>query len=336
MTGTVTGSPSTAPGDTAAAQGRARRASRLADNGILAALALLVVGLAILSPTFRTLDNAVNIGRQSAILAIAAFAMTLVIVCGSIDLSIGAVASAAGVVTALRLAAGDPVAVALLAGVAVAVAFGVLNAAVVVIGRIPSFIATLASFYVAQGLSLSLTNGQTISFSAPGFRDAFATGDLWGLPTPLLWAVVVFAALWFLLHRSPVGTEIMAIGGNQASARMLGLPVDRRRFLVLTLSGALMSLVAMILVARIGNARSDGAIGLEFDAIAAVVIGGTSFAGGRGSLWRTVVGVLIIAVLNNGLALLNVDYNSQQVVKGALVVAAVLLDRQARRSSSTS
>ena len=308
---------------------RARR-SRVADNGILVAFALLVVGLVVASPTFRTLDNVLSVGEQSAILAIAAFAMTLVIVCGTIDLSVGAVASAAGVVCALRLAAGDPAWLAVLLTLLVAVGFGALNAAVVVVGRVPSFIATLATFYVAQGISLSLTGGQTVSFDAPGFRSTFATQDLLGVPVALAWAVLVFAVLGFLLHRSRTGAGLFAVGGDETSARMLGLPVDRGRFLVLTLSGALMALVAMILIARIGNARSDGALGLEFDAIAAVVIGGTSFAGGRGSLLRTVVGVLFIGVLNNGLALLDVDFNTQQVVKGVLVIAAVLLDRWAR------
>ena len=312
------------------AQLRRDTRSRIADNGILVAFALLVVGLVLASPTFRTLDNVLSVGEQSATLAVAAFAMTLVLVCGSIDLSVGAVASAAGVVAALRLSEGDPAWLAVLVGLLLATAFGALNAAVVVFGRVPSFIVTLATFYVAQGLSLSLTGGQTVSFDAPGFRSTFATADLLGVPVALAWAVLVLLALGFLLHRSRTGADLFAVGGDEASARMLGLPVDRGRFLVLTLSGALMGLVAMILIARIGNARSDGGIGLEFDAIAAVVIGGTSFAGGRGSLLRTVVGVLFIGVLNNGLALLNVDFNTQQVVKGVLVIAAVLLDRWAR------
>jgi ribose/xylose/arabinose/galactoside ABC-type transport system permease subunit len=302
----------------------------VADNGILVAFALLVLGLAAASPTFRTLGNVLSIGEQSAILAVAAGAMTLVIISGTIDLSVGAVASAAGVVAALRLAAGDPAWLAVLLGLLVAVGFGALNAAVVVVGRVPSFIATLATFYVAQGVSLSLTGGQTVAFDAPGFRSTFATSDLLGVPVALAWAVLVLAGLGFLLHCSRTGAGLFAVGGDETSARMLGLPVDRARFLVLTLSGALMGLVAMILVSRIGNARSDGAVGLEFDAIAAVVIGGTSFAGGRGSLLRTVVGVLFIGVLNNGLALLDVDFNTQQVVKGVLVVTAVLLDRWAR------
>ncbi|MGF1647752.1 MAG: ABC transporter permease [Kineosporiaceae bacterium] len=323
--------PAAAPGPAPPATGREpRRRARLADNGIIAVFVVLVAALAVSNPTFRTLDNVVNIGQQSAILAIAAFAMTLVIIAGSIDLSIGAVASAVGVITAMRLAAGDSVPTAMAVGLAAAVAFGLVNATAVVVGRVPSFIATLATFYVAQGISLSLTGGQTIAFDADGFRAAFATGAPLGLPSPLWWALAAFAATFVLLHRSRFGLHVFAVGGDRASSAMLGLPVARVRFAVLAISGALMGIVGMILVARIGNARSDGAIGLEFDAIAAVVIGGTAFSGGRGSLVRTVVGVLFIGVLNNGLALLDVDFNTQQIVKGVLVVAAVLVDRWAR------
>lgn len=298
-----------------------------ADSGIYLAFVLLVVVLAFASPTFRTLDNLANIGAQSAILAIAAFAMTLVIVSGMIDLSIGAVASLAGVVTATRLAAGDPMLVAMFVGLVVAASIGALNGAVVVLGRVPSFIATLSTFYIAQGLSLSLTGGQTVTYANPEFRSILATGEAAGIPVAVYWAIGAGVLCWLVLHRTRAGADLFAIGGDSVSSRMLGLPVRRLRFLVLTGAGALMGLVGMILVARIGNARSDGAIGLEFDAIAAVVIGGTSFSGGRGSIVRTAVGVLFIGVLNNGLALLNVDYNTQQIIKGVLVVGAVLLDR---------
>jgi len=318
---------------------RANRAShsvrrRLADNGIFLVFAALVVTLAVASPTFRTAQNFGNIAQQSATLGIAAFAMTIVIISGSIDLSVGAVASAAGVVAAQRLAMGDSAVVAVACAIAVGGVFGLLNGIVVAIGRVPSFIATLASFYVAQGIALALTSGQTVGYSSPVFRDVFATGDLGIIPTPLLWAALVGACVAFLLHRTTFGADLFAIGGNATSSRMLGLPVSRRRMGVFAISGVLMGLVGLIFIARIGNARSDGAVGLEFDAIAAVVIGGTSFSGGRGSIARTTVGVLFVGVLNNALALLNVDYNSQQIIKGVLVVSAVLVDRWAKAQRS--
>ena len=305
------------------------RRLRLADHGIHLAFALVVVGLLILSPAFRSPDNLLNIGRQSAILGIAAFAMTFIILAAEIDLSVGAVASASGVVAAMALAAGWGAGAVPLA-IVVGAGFGLLNGLLTVHANVPSFIATLVSFFIAQGLALTLTGGQTVLFEAAPFRAVFATGEAAGLRTAVIWLVAVFAVLWWLLHRTRFGAHVTAIGGSQASARMLGLPVDRMKITLFTMVGALMGLVGLILIARIGNARADGAIGLEFDAIAAVVIGGTALSGGTGSLVRTLVGVLFIGVLNNGLAILNVDFNSQQVIKGVLVIVVVLIDRWVR------
>ena len=302
---------------------------RLATSGIYIAFAAIVIALIVLSPAFRDPENLINIGRQSAILGIAAFAMTFIILLGEIDLSVGAVASAAGVITALALAAGlGPLAVPV--GIAVGAGFGLMNGLLTVYAAVPSFIATLVTFFIAQGLGLTLTTGQTILFSADWFRLIFATGGSGGFRTAFIWMLVSFVVLWWLLARTRFGANVHAIGGHQENARMLGLPVNRMKIWVFTMAGGLMGLAGMILIARIGNARSDGAIGLEFDAIAAVVLGGTRLGGGYGSLVRTLVGVLLIGVLNNGLAILNVDFSTQQVIKGVLVIAVVLVDRWTR------
>jgi ribose transport system permease protein len=304
---------------------------RIADYGIIIALAAVVLGMAILSPAFRTPENLIGIGRQVAILGIAASAMTLIILAAEIDLSVGAVASASGVVGALALAAGwGPFAIP--AAIATGAAFGLMNGLLTVHAAVPSFIATLVSFFIAQGVSLTLTGGQTILFDADWFRALFATGSVGPFLSSFLWCVAVFIGLLWLQSRTRFGAHVKAIGGGADSARMLGLAVDRIRVTLFTLTGALMGLVGMILIARIGNARSDGAIGLEFDAIAAVVIGGTALAGGTGSVLRTAAGVALIGVLNNGLAILNVDFNTQQVIKGVLVVAVVLVDRWVRHA----
>jgi ribose transport system permease protein len=303
--------------------------ARLADQGILLALVLIVLAFAALSPAFRSPENVLNIGRQIAILGLAAAAMTFVILMAEIDLSVGAVASASGVVAALALAAGWGV-WAVPVGILTGAAFGLMNGCLAVAVAVPSFIATLVSFFIAQGVALTLTGGQTISFDAPAFRTVFATGEAMGLRSAFLWFAGVFLVLAWVLHRTRFGAQVYAIGGNAASARMLGLPVARVRLLVFTATGAVMGLAGLILIARIGNARADGAVGLEFDAIAAVVIGGTALSGGQGSLARTALGVLLIGVLNNALAILNVDFNTQQVIKGALVVLVVLADRWIR------
>jgi ribose transport system permease protein len=303
--------------------------AQLANYGIFLAFALVVIGMMIASPAFRAPENLIAIGRQVAVLGIASFAMTFVILAGEIDLSVGAVASAAGVVTAMALAAGfGPWAI--LIGVGVGAGFGLMNGLLTVYAAVPSFIATLVSFFIAQGVALTLTGGRTILFDADWFRDLFATGSVLGLRSAFLWLLFVFLALWWLLSRTRFGAHVYAIGGSQPSSRMLGLAVDRIKILIFTMAGALMGLVGMILISRIGNARSDGAVGLEFDAIAAVVIGGTALGGGTGSLVRSLIGVMLIGVLNNGLAILNVDFNAQQVIKGVLVIAVVLLDRWAR------
>ena len=304
---------------------------RLAASGIYFVFAVIVIGLAVASPAFRSLDNLVNIGRQTAILGIAACAMTFIIISGEIDLSVGAVAGASGVVTALALAS-DLGGLAVPIGLAVGTGFGLLNGLLIVHAAVPSFIATLVSYFIAQGLARTLTGGgQTILYDAPLFRDIFATGQVLGLRSSFIWLAVLFILLWWLLSRTRFGAHVYAIGGSQQNARKLGLAVDRLRIWIFAMAGGLMGLAGMILIARIGNARADGAIGLEFDAIAAVVIGGTTLGGGHGSILRTLIGVLLIGVLNNALAILNVDFNSQQVVKGVLVVSVVLLDGWARR-----
>jgi ribose transport system permease protein len=303
--------------------------ANLADYGLVLAIILVIGGLMVLSPAFRDPENLIGIGRQVAILGIAAGAMTFVILSGEIDLSVGAVASAAAVVTAIALSQGWGV-LAIPVGLLVGALFGLLNGLLIVHVAVPSFIATLVSFFIAQGVALTLTGGQTILFDADWFRALFATGVLLGNRTAFWWLVVVAIVLWWLLARTRFGSNTYALGGDAESASMLGLPVNRLRIAIFTMTGALMGLVGMILIARIGNARADGAIGLEFDAIAAAVIGGTRLGGGYGSIPRTMLGVLLIGVLNNGLAILNVDFNTQQVIKGALVVAVVLIDRWAR------
>lgn len=303
--------------------------AQLANYGIFFAFALVVIGMMIASPAFRAPENLIAIGRQVAVLGIASFAMTFVILAGEIDLSVGAVASASGVVTAMALAAGlGPWSIVI--GVGVGAGFGLMNGLLTVYAAVPSFIATLVSFFIAQGVALTLTGGRTILFDADWFRDLFATGSVFGLRSAFLWLLFAFLTLWWLLSRTRFGAHVYAIGGSQPSSRMLGLAVDRIKLIIFTMAGALMGLVGMILISRIGNARSDGAIGLEFDAIAAVVIGGTALGGGTGSLVRSLIGVMLIGVLNNGLAILNVDFNAQQVIKGVLVIAVVLLDRWAR------
>ncbi|MFP4310492.1 MAG: ABC transporter permease [Nitriliruptoraceae bacterium] len=314
---------------------RARNRRRIADNGIYVALVVLVIGFALLADAFLTPGNLANVGRQATLVLLAGYAMTFVIISGEIDLSVGANATFVGVVTATLLAQGTAVLPAVLAGLAVGAIIGAVNGALIVGAKLPAFIVTLGAFYTLQGLARFLTGGTTVLYDAEGFRYLFANGSVLGIPFPVVLVVVVGVAGYALLRHTRFGSNVYAVGGDAISAQMVGLPVARTRFLVFTLAGALMGLAAMGPIARVGNARPDSLIGLEFDAIAAVVIGGTSFTGGRGSLQRTVIGALIIAIVNNGLTLLNVERDVQLVIKGLIIIVAVLVDRWARGRRTT-
>lgn len=328
----------TSPSTTAATDLVVDRSStrrRIADNGIYVALAVLVVGFALLADPFLTSGNLANVGRQATLILLAGYAMTFVLISGQIDLSVGANATLVGVVTATLLAGGTSPVLAVLTGLALGALVGAVNGALVVGARLPAFIVTLGMFYALQGVSRYVTGGSTVGYDAPGFRQLFANGAVLGVPYPVILVVVVGIGAYVLLRHTRFGSNVYAVGGDATSATMVGLPVARTTFVVFTLAGLIMGLAAMGPIARVGNARPDALIGLEFDAIAAVVIGGTSFAGGRGSLQRTVVGALIIAIVNNGLTLLNVERDVQLVIKGVIIVVAVLIDRWARGRTTT-
>ncbi len=302
----------------------------LANYGVAGAVGVLIVVFSILSDVFLTTDNLSNVGRQSTLVLIAGFAMTFVILAGEIDLSVGAVGTVVGVVTAMQLDDGTSPVLAVALGIAVGTALGLLNGALIVFGRLPSFIVTLGAFYALQGIARSMTDGSTITYTSPGFREVFATGEVLGIPNPVILAAVLLVVLHTLARHTRFGADVYATGGDADAARMAGVRVDRTKLLVFVLAGAIMAIASMGAIARVGNARPDALIGLEFDAIAAVVIGGTSFTGGRGSLLRTVLGALLIGIVNNGLTLLDVDFFAQLIVKGVIIIMAVLLDRWAR------
>ena len=306
-------------------------------------LALLLV-FSLLRPDFFNVffngANLNNIGRQTTLLLITAFAMTFVILSGEIDISIGALASLAGMVIVLQMNAGTPFPLAILAGLLTGAFIGFVNGFLTVKGKIPSFIVTLSSLSVVNGLALVLSSGSTIRFSENTYRDLFARGaiTLPGdiiVPAPVIIAVLLFIVLNFLLKRTRFGSNVYAVGGNTTSARLAGIPVDRVKILVFVLAGVLVSFAAVVYTARLGNGQPSGMIGYELDAIAAVVIGGTSFSGGRGSLWRTVLGALLIGVLDNAVSLMGLDFNLKLAVKGGTIILAVLVDYYSRGGSKS-
>ncbi|MEV6961306.1 substrate-binding domain-containing protein [Streptomyces sp. NPDC051207] len=305
----------------------------LLDNGALTALIVLVVAMSALSGDFLTADNLLNIGVQAAVTAILAFGVTFVIVSAGIDLSVGSVAALSATVLAWSAtSAGVPVALAVVLAVATGIACGLVNGFLVAYGKLPPFIATLAMLSVARGLSLVISQGSPIPFP----DSVSHLGDTLGgwLPVPVLVMVALGLLTAFVLGRTYIGRSMYAIGGNEEAARLSGLRVRRQKLAVYALSGLFAAAAGIVLAARLSSAQPQAAQGYELDAIAAVVIGGASLAGGTGKASGTLVGALILAVLRNGLNLLSVSAFWQQVVIGVVIALAVLLDTVRRRAGA--
>lgn len=306
----------------------------LLDNGALTALIVLIVALSALSGDFLTTDNLLNIGVQAAVTAILAFGVTFVIVAAGIDLSVGSVAALTSTVLAWSATqSGMPVALAVVLAIATGVGAGLINGFLIAYGKLPPFIATLAMLSVARGLSLVISGGVPIAFPA----SVSHLGDTLGgwLPVPVLVMVAMGLIAALVLGRTYIGRSMYAIGGNEEAARLSGLRVNRQKLAIYALSGVFAAVAGIVLAARLGSAQPQAADGYELDAIAAVVIGGASLAGGTGKASGTFVGALILAVLRNGLNLLNVSAFWQQVVIGVVIALAVLLDAVRRKAGAT-
>lgn len=297
--------------------------------GMVLAFALLVVALSILSNSFLTVSNILNVARQVSINAIIAAGMTFVILTGGIDLSVGSVLAFSGAIIAGLLSTGRPVVLAILAGLTVGGLLGLVNGLIISRGKVQPFIATLAMLTIARGATLVYTDGRPIT----GLPDAFVwlgAGEVGQVPVPVIIMALVFALCYIVLTRTVLGRYVYAIGGNEEAARLSGVNVTFYKTLVYVISGVLSTTSAIILTARLNSAQPTAGSGFELDAIAAVVLGGTTLAGGEGGIGGTLLGAFIIGVLNNGLNLLNVSSFYQQVVKGVVILLAVLLDRRLR------
>ncbi len=297
--------------------------------GMVVAFLLLMAVLSFLSSSFLTVSNLLNIARQVSINAIIAAGLTFVILTGGIDLSVGSVLAISGAIIAGLLSAGRPLPVGIVGGLAVGAVVGLVNGVIIAKGRVQPFIATLAMLTIARGATLVYTDGRPIT----GLPDAFVwlgAGEVGRVPVPVLIMAVVFLASYVILTQTVLGRYVYAIGGNEEATRLSGVNVPFTKALVYVISGLLAATSAVILTARLNSAQPTAGIGFELDAIAAVVLGGTTLAGGEGGIGGTLLGAFIIGVLNNGLNLLNVSSFYQQVVKGVVILLAVLLDRRLR------
>ncbi len=290
------------------------------ENGALAGLIILALVIAVMQPAFLNAQNLLNVGVQAAVIAIMAFGMTFVVVAGGIDLSVGSIAALAAMVGALTA---GPI------GLVVGALCGLVNGALVSYGKLPPFIATLAMLSVARGLTLVLSEGQ------PHETDALVTflgSNLAPMvPLPLLLMLAFFGLTGLILTRTNLGRRMYAIGGNEEAAKLSGIDVRKQKLWIYALSGLFAAAAGLVLAGRLGSAGPQAAVGYELDAIAAVVIGGASLSGGVGRATGTLVGALVLAVLRNGLNLLQVPPFWQQVVIGVVIALAALLDSLRRR-----
>ncbi|USK65127.1 ABC transporter permease [Peribacillus frigoritolerans] len=297
--------------------------------GPLLALVLLFIVITVLNPSFMEPNNILNLLRQTSINALIAFGMTFIILTGGIDLSVGSILALSSALMAGMMVSGlDPV-LAILVGILLGAIMGVINGILVSKGKMAPFIVTLATMTIFRGLTLVYTDGKPIT----GIGDSvmfqmLGRGYFLGVPVPAVVMIIAFMILWFLLHKTSFGRKTYAIGGNERASRISGIKVDRVKVAIYGLAGTMAAIAGAILTSRLNSAQPTAGQSYEMDAIAAVVLGGTSLSGGKGRLFGTLVGVLIIGTLNNGMNLLGVSSFYQQVVKGAVILIAVLLDRK--------
>jgi len=298
--------------------------------GILMVLVALVILMSAIAPNFNRVDNLLNIARSISVNAILAAGMTLVILTGGIDLSVGSIVAVSGVVSVIAAIAGVPAPVAICIGLAVGAACGLVNGALTAYLSLAPFIVTLGTMTFLRGLAYTITEGQPIVSSSLNFKD-IGNGYLWGIPMPVIVMAIVYVIVWFILGRTRYGRHVYAVGGNAEAAKLAGVRVKRVVTSVYVLAGACSGLAGVIFAARVISAQPTAGTGYELDAIAAVVLGGTSLAGGRGRIVGTLIGSVILGVLGTGLILLNVPFFTQLLIKGVVIILAVAIDSLKQR-----
>jgi|SRR5699024_6201546 len=297
--------------------------------GPFLALIVLIILVTFMNPNFITPANLFNLLRQVSTNALIAFGMTFVIITGGIDLSVGSILALTSAIMAGLIAGGTDPVLAMFLSLILGTALGGINGLLITKGKMAPFIASLATMTIYRGLTLVYTDGNPIT----GIGDSFifkyiGRGYLFGIPFPAILMVVSFVILYVVLHKMTFGRKTFAIGGNEKASYIAGIKNDRIKIGVYAISGLMASLAGIIITSRLNSAQPTAGTAYEMDAIASVVLGGTSLSGGRGGIMGTLIGALIIGTLNNGMNLLGVSSFYQQVVKGIVIIIAVLLDRK--------
>ena len=308
--------------------------NNIRQYGLLIVFGIICLIISLITPQFLTVSNLTIIVTQVSINALLAFGVTFVIITGGIDLSLGSIVAVTGV-TAAMLAHPDsyPVLIPIVMGLLAGLLMGAFNGFIITKSKIAPFIVTLGTMTIGRGLALILSDGRPVSNLSDSF-NYLGSGTVLGIPILILIFILVFAVCSIILSKTVLGRYIYAIGGNEQAARASGINIDRVKLSVYSISGLLAGLAGILLASRITTGQPNAGAGFELDAIAAVVIGGTSTAGGRGTMVGTLIGFLLIGVINNGLDLLNVTSYYQQIVMGIIIIGAVVLDSLNQKSNS--
>nr|WP_206687780.1 ribose ABC transporter permease [Streptococcus pseudopneumoniae] len=293
------------------------------------ALIILMAVITSINSNFLTANNLLNLLLQVTSNALIAFGMTFVILTGGIDLSVGSILALSSALTAGLLGSGMPVTLAILISLILGCILGMMNGLLISYGKLAPFIVTLATMTIFRGATLVYTNGNPIT---KGLSDTFlfqflGQGYIVGIPFPVIIMFIVFIVLYVLLHKTAFGKSVYAIGGNEKAAYISGVKLNKVKIIIYSISGIMASISGLIITSRLSSAQPTAGASYEMDAIAAVVLGGTSLSGGKGRILGTLIGALIIGVLNNGLNIIGVSAFWQQVVKGVVILIAVLIDR---------
>ncbi|PJG84902.1 ribose ABC transporter permease [Conservatibacter flavescens] len=300
----------------------------LEQRSIIALLVLIAI-VSMINPDFFSMDNILNILRQTSVNAIIAVGMTFVILIAGIDLSVGSVLALTGAIAASMVGMEMSIFLVIPLTLLIGTLLGGVSGVIVAKGKVQAFIATLVTMTLLRGITMVYTDGRPISTGFSNTADAFAylgTGYLFGIPLPIWIMVFVFAIAWYILKHTRMGRYIYALGGNESATQLSGINVNKVKIFVFAVSGFLSALAGLIVTARLSSAQPTAGVSYELDAIAAVVVGGTSLMGGKGRVMGTLIGALIIGFLNNALNLLDISSYYQMIAKALVILVAVLAD----------
>ena len=300
------------------------------DYGVLIGFVVLCIAISMATPAFLSKQNVLNLLRQSSIIGIISAGMTFVIISGNFDISVGAVAALSGVIVMRLATTGTNLFLAIIAAIVVCAIIGLVNGIMVAKVNVPSLIATMAMVTIVRGILLMITGGYPITQTIP-MLDSLGNGYFLGIPMPVIVFILVVIVSYIVLTQTKFGRHVYSIGGNQDASKLNGINVDNQKIKVFIINAVLAAIAGLVLTGRLGKARPVAGDSYDMDAIASVVIGGTSVSGGSGSVLKTIIGVLLMSVINNSFNLLGIDIFFQYIFKGLIILVAVGFDSYSKK-----